>query len=627
MCGITGVLDLARTRDNAALETIVHGMAATLHHRGPDDTGTWVDQENGIALGHKRLSILDLSPFGHQPMHSASGRYCVSYNGEVYNHGELRQELERFGRSFRGRSDTEVLVEAIDCWGIPETLSRSNGMFALAVWDARQHRLTLARDRIGIKPLYYGWFGDTFIFGSELKALRAHPHFRGEVDRNAIAMLLRHCYIPAPYSIYRGVKKLPPGTTLEINVETARHASTPVPFWEMTEVARRGCVQPFEGSSEIAVDELERLLQDSVRLRMEADVPLGAFLSGGIDSSLVVALMQSQNTRPVRTFSIGFHEAAYNEANYAKAVAKHLGTEHTEYYVTPEEAIDVIPSLPEMYDEPFADSSQIPTYLVSKITKQHVTVSLSGDGGDELFGGYNRYAHTEHIWNKVARLPRGLRSLAASLLQLCVPWRGEEVRRLLRTPHAQALYAWLNTHWKEPDQIVVGAQSRSTIFDRFDQWNTRPNFVEQMMHLDAVTYLPDDILTKVDRASMAVSLEARVPLLDYRVVEFAWSLPFGLKVHHGQAKYPLRQVLRRRVPDELFERPKVGFGVPINEWLRGPLRDWAEALLSEDRLKQEGFFDAERIRLRWQDHLQGTAEWHYWLWDVLMFQAWLENNR
>lgn len=627
MCGVAGLLDLARTHDNSALQRIVHDMAATLHHRGPDDTGTWVDQACGVALGHKRLSIVDLSPLGHQPMQSASGRYCISYNGEIYNHGALRRDLEQLGHAFRGRSDTEVLAEGIDRWGIVEMLRRSNGMFALAVWDSHQQRLTLARDRIGIKPLYYGWSGDAFIFGSELKALRAFPEFKNEIDRSAIAMLLQHCYIPAPYSIYRGVRKLPPGTTLEVSDNTVPGASIPVPFWEMAEVAKQGCSHPFQGSSEDAADELERLLQDSVRLRMEADVPLGAFLSGGIDSSLVVALMQSQSSRPVRTFSIGFHEETYNEAHYAKAVAAHLGTEHTEYYVTAQEALDVIPRLPELYDEPFADSSQIPTFLVSKITKQHVTVSLSGDGGDELFGGYNRYAHTERIWKKVALWPRGLRSLAVALLQACVPGRAADTRRLLQTPHAQALYAWLNTHWKEPEQVVLDSHLPATLFGQYDRWDIRPVFVEQMMHLDSVTYLPDDILTKVDRASMAVGLEARVPLLDYRVVEFAWSLPLDMKVHRGQAKYPLRQILRRHVPERLFKRPKVGFGVPINEWLRGPLRNWAGDLLAEERLKREGFFDVARIRQRWYDHLQGTSDWHYWLWDVLMFQAWLEHSQ
>lgn len=619
MCGVAGVLSPSARH---SLHDVVTRMTAALHHRGPDDTGTWVDQDRGIALGHKRLSIVDLSPLGHQPMQSANGRYWLIYNGEIYNHQTLRKELESLGREFRGHSDTEVLIEAIDCWGISEAIRRSNGMFAFAVWDSKEQRLTLARDRIGIKPMYYGWIGDTFLFGSELKALRAHPEFHCEVDRDAIAMLLRHSYIPAPFSIYRGIKKLPPGTTLDISADTKCHEVAPVPYWDMKDIAKQGLIEPFPGSTEDVTNELDRLLRDSVQQRMVADVPLGAFLSGGIDSSLVVALMQSQSSRPVRTFSIGFHEQEFNEAHYAKAVAAHLGTDHTEYYVTAQEALDVIPRLPEMFDEPFADSSQIPTYLVSKITREHVTVSLSGDGGDELFGGYNRYAHTERIWKKVSRLPRPLRTLAVAILQVGMPWRGEDVRRLLRTPHAQALYGWLNIHWKDAEKIVSGAQSPPTVFEQYAQWNIRPDFVEQMMHLDTITYLPDDILTKVDRASMAVSLEARVPLLDYRVVEFAWSLPLDMKVHRGQTKYPLRQVLRRYVPDALFERPKVGFGVPIDQWLRGPLRDWAEDLLSEERLKRDGYFEPTRIRNKWQRHLDGSEDWHYHLWDILMFQAW-----
>ena len=599
-------------------------MTDTLHHRGPDDCGEWSDASCGIALGHKRLSIVDLSPLGHQPMQSQSGRHVATYNGEIYNHDELRADLKNAGRAFRGRSDTEVLVEALDQWGVTETVRRSNGMFAFAVWDTQTRRLTLARDRIGIKPLYYGWIGETFVFASELKALRAHPRFDAAINRDAIAMLLRHCYIPAPYSIYRGIRKLAPGTTLTIGAGSSSGAGDPEPYWRMTDTAQRGNEQPFAGSVDDAVDELEKLLSDSVRLRSEADVPLGAFLSGGIDSSLIVALMQAQTTQPVKTFSIGFHERQYNEAGFARAVAEHLGTEHTEYYVTADEALDVIPQLPTMYDEPFADSSQIPTYLVSKITKQHVTVSLSGDGGDELFGGYNRYAHTQRIWNKVAWLPHSLRSIAASLLQTAVPGRGEGARRLLRTRVGQELYAWLNTHWRQPEDIVIGATMPPTVHDKFGEWNTRLSFVEQMMHLDAMTYLPDDILTKVDRASMAVSLEVRVPLLDHRVVELAWSMPLGMKVRGGVTKYPLRQIFRRYVPDDLFDRPKVGFGVPIDQWLRGPLRDWAEALLNEERLQQEGYFDVATIRRIWNEHLQCTTDRHYWLWDVLMFQAWMQ---
>ena len=622
MCGIAGFLDARRELDGDRLRHVAGGMAETLHHRGPDDTGVWADAEHGVALGHKRLSIIDLSPLGHQPMASASGRYQLTFNGEIYNHRQLRDELESSGFTFRGHSDTEVFVEAIEQWGVDETLGRANGMFALAIWDTREQCLRLGRDRIGIKPLYYGWLGETFVFASELKALRAHPAFDAEIDRGAISLLLQHCYIPAPHSIYRGIKKLPPGTTLRIS-DPSDKSIAPLPYWRMSDAVDNGQANPFSGSIDDACDELERLLSDSIRLRMEADVPVGAFLSGGIDSSTVVALMQSASLRTARTFAIGFHEQQFNEAGYAKSVAEHLGTEHVEHYVTAQEALDVIPLLPRLYDEPFADSSQIPTYLVSKITREHVTVSLSGDGGDELFGGYNRYHHIKRIWKKIGWLPVSLRRCAGSLLETVMPLRGKHTRGLLKCADAQAAYGYLNTHWKDVDEIVVGGQPAFTWWDVPETWGLRSSFVEQMMHLDSITYLPDDILTKVDRASMAVSLEARVPLLDHRVVEFAWSLPLHYKVHAGEPKYPLRRVLERHVPRELFERPKVGFGVPIDSWLREPLRDWAEDLLSHDRLQREGYFNPAPIRQRWSEHFAGTHNWHYWLWDVLMFQAWL----
>jgi asparagine synthase (glutamine-hydrolysing) len=626
MCGIAGFLDPRLGSDNERLRQVAASMVETLHHRGPDDSGVWTDQESGIALGHKRLSIIDLSPLGHQPMASASGRFQIVYNGEIYNHPELRLELEANGHSFRGHSDTEVLLASIEQWGIEPTLQRMNGMFAFALWDTQQRRLTVARDRIGIKPLYYGWAGDVFVFASELKAIRAHPTFGGEIDRRAIALLLQHCYIPAPYSIYRGIHKLPPGTSLQLD-SNGKASAEPVPYWRLSDGVQQGETKPFDGSAEEASRELERRLRDSVRLRMIADVSLGAFLSGGIDSSTVVALMQAESSQAVRTFSIGFHEQQFNEATYASAVAEHLGTEHVEYYVTAREALDVIPELPKIYDEPFADSSQIPTFLVSQIARQHVTVCLSGDGGDELFAGYNRYEHISRIWKKIGWLPAALRFAAATLLKAAFPRRGKFTQGLLKSPNAQAAYAYLNTHWKDLGEVVAEYEPAPTIWDDGDAWNLRTAFVEQMMHLDAMTYLPDDILVKVDRASMAVGLEARVPLLDHRVVEFAWSLPLGLKANLGETKIPLRSVLQRHVPRELFERPKVGFGVPIDQWLRGPLRDWGEELLSADRLQQEGYFEAAPIRQRWSEHLAGTHDWHYWLWDVLMFQAWLEHNR
>ena len=620
--------------EDGRLESTVERMVGTLRHRGPDDAGVWSDGRAGVALGHARLSIIDLSEHGHQPMHSACGRYSIVFNGEVYNHAELRQELKTEDHCFRGHSDTEALLAAIAQWGVERAVERSIGMFAFAVWDAKEQWLTLVRDRLGIKPLYYGWVGSTFLFGSELKALRAFPGFGAEIDRRAVSLFLQHSYIPAPFSIYKGICKLPAGSMLSVTPTTEAGDARPTAYWSMREVAERGAEQPFRGSTEKAVTELERVLNEAVRMRMEADVPLGAFLSGGIDSSTVVALMQANSSRPVRTFSIGFKEPQYNEADYARAVAEHLGTEHVEQYVTPEQARDVIPRLPALYDEPFADSSQIPTFLVSQLARRHVTVSLSGDGGDELFGGYDRYSHIDKLWRRIGWAPQAARRTAAATLGRLVSrdastWIGRKFRTLadvLAVPDGRGFYTWLNTHWRDPAGVVIEGSVPATDITDHDRWARRESLREQMMYVDSVTYLPDDILVKVDRASMAVSLEARVPVLDHRVVEFAWSLPPELKFRDGAGKWLLRQVLDRHVPRELFDRPKVGFGVPIDSWLRGPLRDWAEDLLDERRLNREGFFRPEPIRKKWAEHLAGTCDWHYLLWDVLMFQAWLEST-
>lgn len=609
-------------------------MAETLHHRGPDRTGVWADTKWGVALGHTRLAIIDLSPAGDQPMHSACERYCLVYNGEIYNAGELRVELEGAGATFRGHSDTEVLLEAIARWGTESALRRAIGMFAFALWDRKEGRLTLARDRLGIKPLYFGWMGRSFLFASELKALRVHPHFRDEIDRDALALLLQHNYIPAPYSIYRGIAKLPPGTTLQITTDDAREPK-PIAYWSLREVAELGRQNPFRGSSDDAVGELDALLRDAVRLRLESDVPLGAFLSGGIDSSTVVALMQAQSSQPVKTFCIGFEEQEYNEAGYAASIARHLQTDHTECYVTARQARDVIPRLPVMYDEPFSDSSQIPTFLVSELARRDVTVSLSGDGGDELFGGYNRYFYFTRLWQQVKSLPGPMKKVSSAMLRTAaraargsriapkLGWRAE----FLSVKDPQSLYAQFNTHWKETQKVVIDSEPRPTAASDPACWADVGAFLQHMMYVDAVSYLPDDILTKVDRASMAVSLEARVPILDHRVVEFAWTLPIGMNVQEGRGKLLLRRVLDRYVPRHLVERPKVGFGVPIDSWLRGPLREWGEELLDEKRLKREGFFHPKPIRDKWQQHLSGRNDWHYYLWDVLMFQAWLEDHR
>jgi asparagine synthase (glutamine-hydrolysing) len=649
MCGITGFLDSRQSIAVENLQTTINYMFKAITHRGPDDFGSWIDAEVGLALGFRRLAILDLSPTGHQPMFSADGRYVIIFNGEIYNFAELRSELLVLGHGFRGHSDTEMILAAVCQWGLVPAVRRFNGMFAIALWDRQERQLHLVRDRLGIKPLYYGQAGQAFLFGSELKALRAHPAFRGEIDRNALALYLRHNAIPAPYTIYTNICKLLPGTILTLSGNQFRQIPIPTPYWSAREVAEAGVTQLFTGSDQEAVRELDEHLRLSVRERMIADVPLGAFLSGGVDSSTIVALMQAQSSIPVRTFTIGFQESGYDEAEYAREVARHLGTDHTELYVTPEQARAVIPRLPALYDEPFADSSQIPTFLVSELARRHVTVSLSGDGGDELFGGYNRYSMVKKIWRTVGWIPASLRSHAAAVLFRIPPaswdaalsgrfipsrWRiseaGEKIRKIAESLPAdspEAIYIDLVSHWKEPASIVSGAAEPPTLLTSQESWARLPDYTTWMMYMDLVTYLPDDILVKVDRASMGVSLEARVPFLDdHRVVEFAWRLPLRMKIRDGQGKWLLRQVLYQYVPRQMIERPKKGFGVPIDAWLRGPLRGWAESLLGERRLKDEGFFNPKPIRQKWQEHQTGKQNWQYHLWDILMFQAWHEAN-
>ncbi len=648
MCGIAGFLDPINSAEPAELEALARGMAETLEHRGPDDAGVWVDAKAGVAMGHQRLSIIDLSAEGHQPMRSASGRYVISYNGEVYNFGDLRNELVGRGHSFRGHSDTEVILAAISDFGLDAALQRFVGMFAFALWDREKSVLHVVRDRMGIKPLYYGWAGKTLLFGSELKALRAHPSFSAEIDRDALALQLRHNYVPAPYSIYKDVFKLPPGTMMRIG---PGDRPAPRPYWSVREAAESGLSQPFAGGPEEATEELDTVLRDAVKKRMMSDVPLGALLSGGIDSSTVVAMMQSQSERPVRTFTLGFAEDEFNEAAEAKRIAAHLGTDHTELYASPSDAQEIIPRLPGIYDEPFSDSSQIPTVLVSELTRNHVTVALSGDGGDELFFGYNHYALGRDIWRRLGWLPAPLRrwmagaiSLAPTrLLDTSFSWLMPALRRYGRDGKAgakanrfaeilgaetpEAIYRAITSHWRDPRSVVLGVTRDAPRFGIDEGLNRLGSFSDQMMYLDSVTYLPDDILTKVDRASMSLGLEVRVPLLDHRVVEFAWRLPLSMKYRAGQRKWLLRQVLQRYVPQGLYDRPKKGFGVPIGEWLRGPLRDWAEALLDESRLRREGYFEPRPILDKWREHLSGAQDWRAYLWDILMFQAWLEAQR
>ena len=644
MCGIVGFC-FWRLHSTPTV-SLLKAMTGAISHRGPNNSGYWIDAEAGIALGHRRLSIIDLSPAGHQPMESASGRYMIAYNGEIYNHHDIRRDLETTGAApdWRGHSDTEVLLAAIDRWGIETALAKLNGMFAFALWDRQERSLWLARDRLGEKPLYYGFAADgAFLFGSELKALAVWPGLRPEVDREALSLYLRHNYVPAPWSIWQGIRKLPPAHVLCLRAGD-HELPSPRPYWDFTRVAVEGARNPLPDAPE-RVDELEALLMDAVALRMEADVPLGAFLSGGIDSSTIVALMQAQSAKPVRTFSIGFHEKAYNEAAHAAAVARHLGTDHTELYVTPEDALAVIPKLPGIWDEPFSDSSQIPTFLVSEMTRRHVTVSLSGDAGDELFGGYNRYFIGMRLWDALSGVPLPVRRLAARILRLSfaagvagainalVPerWRHKsladrlpKLAEFLEHSSPSDVYRALISHWKDPASIIVDGREPETVLSA--DGPGFPDFRQTMMYLDTLTYLPDDILAKVDRASMAVSLEARVPFLDHRVVEFAWRLPLSAKIRGGSGKRILRDVLYRHVPRHLIDRPKMGFGVPIDDWLRGPLRDWAESLLDEKRLREEGFFDPAPIRKLWNEHQTGRRRWHYYLWDVLMFQAWWERQ-
>ena len=670
MCGFVGYFGSIASFLSAAADRAT-AMANAISHRGPDDSGTWSDAASGIALAHRRLSILDLSPAGHQPMHSFGGRYVIAFNGEIYNHLELRAQLTNI--IWRGHSDTETLLAGFEIWGMEQTLQKTVGMFAFALWDIHTRTLHLARDRFGEKPLYYGWVGEgpqaAFVFGSELKALRAYPGFSNAVSREALALYMRFTYVPAPHSIYQNIYKLEPGCMLTLgnNVPGAPNQPLRPPaqhgglrlkrWWALSDVVEQGAAKQLTDET-AAVELLEHRLQDAVRLQSLADVPLGAFLSGGVDSSTIVALMQQQSTRPIKTFTVGFEEAGFDESPHARAVARHLGTEHHELFVTAVEAQAVIPHLPDMYDEPFADSSQIPTHLVCKAARQQVTVALSGDAGDELFGGYNRYFWGPRIWNRLAWMPYPARQLLGAVI-LAVPisgWDGlsrpvnallpgtcginragdkahKLAHKLIDVRNLDDLYRSLVSEWQDPAAVVVGElevgkpglirEPASLLDDVPPSLGVESNQL-RMMYRDSTTYLPDDILCKVDRAAMATSLETRVPFLDHRVAELAWQLPLNMKIRGDEGKWALRQVLYKHVPRKLIERPKAGFGIPVGQWLRGPLRPWAEALLDEKRLVAEGYFYPKPVRDKWTEHLAGQRDHTGSLWAVLMFQAWLE---
>ena len=646
MCGICGILDL---HANIGTAEVLTAMTDSLAARGPDDSGYWRDEQSNIAFGHRRLAVLDLSQDGHQPMHSKSGRYVITYNGEVYNYRILRAELEQFGRCFTGTSDTEVILTAIDQWGVRAAVERFVGIFAFGLWDIQERELHLVRDHVGVKPLYYGWLGGTLLFASELKAFRVHPSFRLSIDRRALSMYLRYNCVPAPYSIYEGVHKVQPGTIVTVSLGPPRRTRVQE-YWSPRTVVEEGYTQQFTATDEQTIDLTHQVLKDAVCLQMVADVPVGAFLSGGIDSTLVVALMQAHASRPVRTFSIGFSEGAYNEAQHAKRVAEWLGTEHTELYVTPDDAMAVITQLPHIYDEPFADASQIPTFLVSKLARESVTVSLSGDGGDEVFGGYNRYLWAGTVRQHTKRLPMFMRSAIGAMIRGVPPRAWDALGRhcsilsdqintgrfgsnmhkfagLLASRSDFDLYVNLVSQWRQPTKIVLGGNEHPILDALRDSQTLDMPLAAQMMYFDLMTYLPNDILTKVDRASMGVSLEARVPLLDHRVIEHAWHLPMDAKIRHGETKWVLRRILDHYVPRTLIERPKSGFGIPIGQWLRGPLREWANTMLSPDLLVQDGFFNPKPIQRIWKQHLSGAADLEYQLWGVLMFQAWYHDGR
>lgn len=636
MCGIAGFIDFKRETGSERLRDEVRRMAEALSHRGPDMGDQWIDAEVGVALGFRRLAIIDLTPTGHQPMISSDGRFVVIYNGEAYNFADLRVELEAAGHEFRGTSDTEVFLEGCVAWGVEAAVGRLIGMFAFALWDRREAKLWLGRDRVGIKPIYYSRQGSLFMFGSELKALRAKDGWQATVDRDALAAYLRFNYVPTPHSIYQNVSKLEPGTLLSLRPGEEPSLTR---YWDLATAASqpRSLIDEDE-----ALDEGEALLRDAVKRRLVSDVPLGALLSGGVDSSTVTALMQVEGGHPVKSFTVGFEQAGFDEAGQAQAIAEHIGAEHHELYLSEARALELVPRLPEWYDEPFGDSSALPSWLVAQMAREHVTVALSGDGGDEVFLGYNRYHAAAAAWQGVRRIPDPLKRLAAKAIS-AVPttgWDGvadllpksirprmagdkaHKLGSILAEDDADGMYRRLVSHWNDPTDLVANAAEPTSAVWR--EAGKIEDFSERMAFLDSKTYLPDDILTKVDRASMAVGLEVRVPLLDHRLIEFAWRLPKPMKLRGTSTKRLLRRILYRHVPKELVDRPKTGFAIPLDNWLRGPLRDWAEALIDEIRLKREGYIEPLPVRHAWSDHLAGRGNAGQAIWGVLMFQSWHE---
>lgn len=660
MCGIAGIF-IAGNNNQGSLNTelIVNRMLDSLAHRGPDDRGVWVGEQSRLVLGHRRLSIIDLSPLGKQPMSSASGRYQIVFNGEIYNFKKIREELEKYGIIFRGHSDTEVLLAAIEHWGIDSAIKKTEGMFAIAIWDTRNKTITLVRDRLGEKPLYYGWVENNFVFASELKAFTKFSGWVGEINREALSLFMRFGYIPEPYSIYTGVYKLTPGCSITfratdisdknfspVPLNEINNLKRPCQYWSVKKTAEENIRSGKNLSETEAIEQLDLVLSEAVKDQMVADVPLGAFLSGGIDSSTIVALMQKQSIKPVNTFTMGFDVEEYDEAVFARDIAKHLKTNHTEMYVSGYDALNVIPDLPTIYDEPFSDSSQIPTYLVSELARKHVTVSLSGDGGDELFAGYNRYLWSEKVWNRIKGVPSPLKELISklmlipsthsldktyNLLKAVLPERLQQnhpgykihkLAKILNNSSVDEMYLNLMSYWNNPLDIVKGCSEPESVITSTNYLDKNQDKMNDMLYWDLTSYLPGDNLVKLDRASMAVSLETRVPMLNHRVVELAWKLPLSMKVRNGKGKWILRQVLYKYVPEELMDRPKRGFSVPIGEWLRGSLRDWAEDLLDYKKLDEEGYLNPEPIHKIWKEHIAGNRNCQMQLWPVLMFQAW-----